>query len=267
MESKTSRYQSRILREMHQNNENPFNSPPSSTGSHGTITLTSNLSIGPQAESTRRMDDLSIKLPSQATMRSAKAPQPTSLNINTSALGRTFPEWSRWNTNGPEHETDMWETASNAAPNPEGKENITPHGSPNSSVVATPRADESDRDKVSTHFLDYLKHLREKSRGLSIGSETAGRKVHIVDQIVNELDEGVRASRAARAARRELSYQNLSAVNRGSPGRSRPYVAPRDAQDSRPSAFSSVQGLTSSYLRSRRKVAIAAAEYADHVFS
>ncbi|KAI0377680.1 hypothetical protein F5Y04DRAFT_263945 [Hypomontagnella monticulosa] len=150
MESKTSRYQSRILREMHQNNENPFNSPPSSTGSHGTITLTSNLSMGPQAESTRRMDDMSIKLPSQAAMRNAKAPQPTSLNINTSALGRTFPEWSRWNPNGPEREKDMWETASDAVPNPDGKENITPHGSPNSSVVATPRADESDRDKVES---------------------------------------------------------------------------------------------------------------------
>ncbi|KAI0106718.1 hypothetical protein F4814DRAFT_428879 [Daldinia grandis] len=148
MESKTSRYQSRILREMHQNTENPFNSPPSSTGSHGTITLTSNITV-PQAESTRRMDDLSIDLPSQAAMRSAKAPQPSSLNINTSVLGRTFPEWSRWNPNGLEDEKDMWETASDDNPVSKEKENLTPLGSPNSSVAATPRAEESGRNKVS----------------------------------------------------------------------------------------------------------------------
>ncbi|KAI1383878.1 uncharacterized protein F4822DRAFT_417904 [Hypoxylon trugodes] len=143
MESKTSRYQSRILREMHQTSENPFNSPPSSTGSHGTVTLTSNITMGPQGESTRRMDDLSIKLPSQAAMRSAKTPQQTSFNVNTSALGRTFPEWSRWNPNGPEHEKDMWEITSDIPQIPDGKENVTPQGSPNSSIVATPRAGDS----------------------------------------------------------------------------------------------------------------------------
>ncbi|KAI3324536.1 hypothetical protein HD806DRAFT_492901 [Xylariaceae sp. AK1471] len=71
MESKSSRYQSRILREMRQNTENPF-SPPSSTGSHGTVTLTSQLSNIPDGESTR---------------------QPMLPVLNTSVLGRTFPEW------------------------------------------------------------------------------------------------------------------------------------------------------------------------------
>ncbi|KAI1119103.1 hypothetical protein F5Y14DRAFT_396457 [Nemania sp. NC0429] len=71
MDSKTSRYQSRILREMRNNAENPF-SPPSSTGSHGTVTLTSQLSHSPDGESTR---------------------QPMLPVINTSVLGRTFPEW------------------------------------------------------------------------------------------------------------------------------------------------------------------------------
>ncbi|KAJ8122477.1 hypothetical protein ONZ43_g1340 [Nemania bipapillata] len=71
MDSKTARYQSRILREMRNNAENPF-SPPSSTGSHGTVTLTSHLSYVPDGESTR---------------------QPMLPIINTSALGRTFPEW------------------------------------------------------------------------------------------------------------------------------------------------------------------------------
>ncbi|KAI1177349.1 hypothetical protein F4777DRAFT_542663 [Nemania sp. FL0916] len=70
MDSKASRYQSRILREMRNNADNPF-SPPSSTGSHGTVTLTSQLSI-PDGESTR---------------------QPMLPVLNTSVLGRTFPEW------------------------------------------------------------------------------------------------------------------------------------------------------------------------------
>ncbi|KAI1129199.1 hypothetical protein F5Y10DRAFT_238774 [Nemania abortiva] len=70
MDDKTARYKSRILREMRNNAENPF-SPPSSTGSHGTVTLTSHLDL-PDGESTR---------------------QPMMPVINTSVLGRTFPEW------------------------------------------------------------------------------------------------------------------------------------------------------------------------------
>lgn len=96
--------------------------------------------MGPQGESTRRMDDLSINLPS---MRNTKPTLPTSFEVNTSALGRTFPEWSRWN-----HQTDVWEDSIDNTPNPRGKENVTPRGSPNSSIVATPRADDSDRDKI-----------------------------------------------------------------------------------------------------------------------
>ncbi|KAI8629675.1 hypothetical protein F5Y19DRAFT_431464 [Xylariaceae sp. FL1651] len=83
MEDKTSRYQSRILREMRHRTENPFSSPPSSTGSHGTVTLTSELSHFPDGESTRRMGEISVNLPSHG-------PAP---KLNTSALGRTFPEW------------------------------------------------------------------------------------------------------------------------------------------------------------------------------
>ncbi|TQV96379.1 hypothetical protein IF1G_04962 [Cordyceps javanica] len=52
------RFRSRILREMHANRENPFNSPPSSTGSHGTVspTMTSVFS-DPEGESTRRLNE------------------------------------------------------------------------------------------------------------------------------------------------------------------------------------------------------------------
>ncbi|KAI0857010.1 hypothetical protein F4860DRAFT_374529 [Xylaria cubensis] len=72
MDSKKSTYQSRILREMRNQAERPF-SPPASTGSHGTVTLTSQLSI-PDGESTR---------------------QPMLPLLNTSVLGRTFPEWKQ----------------------------------------------------------------------------------------------------------------------------------------------------------------------------
>ncbi|KAI0200832.1 hypothetical protein F4808DRAFT_140932 [Astrocystis sublimbata] len=63
--------QSRILREMQNHAERPFWSPPASTGSHGTVTLTSDLSI-PDGEST---------------------PGHIGPVINTSALARHFPEW------------------------------------------------------------------------------------------------------------------------------------------------------------------------------
>lgn len=53
-----SRYRSRILREMNANRENPFNSPPSSTGSHGTVSPTlSSVFSDPDGESTRRLNE------------------------------------------------------------------------------------------------------------------------------------------------------------------------------------------------------------------
>ncbi|KAI0809862.1 hypothetical protein GGR55DRAFT_647002 [Xylaria sp. FL0064] len=66
---RTKIHQSRILREMRNHAEHPF-SPPSSTGSHGTVTLTSDISKIIPDEDTREF------------------PQ-----INTSALVRHFPEW------------------------------------------------------------------------------------------------------------------------------------------------------------------------------
>lgn len=188
MESKPNRYQSRILREMHHNTENPFNSPPSSTGSHGTVTLTSNITMGPQGESTRRMDDLSINLPS---MRNTKPTLPTSFEVNTSALGRTFPEWSRWN-----HQTDVWEDSIDNTPNPRGKENVTPRGSPNSSIVATPRADDSDRDKVSKHFIDQFNNLYARVRE---NSEITRQQVQASIERVERMNEESRVGQPPRS--------------------------------------------------------------------
>ena len=133
MESKNSRYQSRILREMHQNTENPFNSPPSSTGSHGTVTMTSNISIGPEGESTRRFEDESLRLPTQPSQPMGSM----AYNINTSVLGRTFPEWKGLNSDAPEQEPteDIYNvTSDNVAYNSSTKENIPP----TSSTLASP---------------------------------------------------------------------------------------------------------------------------------
>ncbi|KAI0126943.1 hypothetical protein BJ170DRAFT_630546 [Xylariales sp. AK1849] len=131
MESKTSRYQSRILREMHQSNENPFNSPPSSTGSHGTVTLTSDLSYGPEGESTRRMED-SVMLPGLPNRQATGDAHPTPFKINTSAIGRNFPEWTRWNANSREQTTDIYNVTGDR--DYQAKENIPP----SSSTVASP---------------------------------------------------------------------------------------------------------------------------------
>ncbi|KAK1529129.1 uncharacterized protein CCOS01_06963 [Colletotrichum costaricense] len=57
-DSAHNRYRSRILREMNANRDNPFNSPPSSTGSHGTVSPTmSSVFSEPDGESTRRLNE------------------------------------------------------------------------------------------------------------------------------------------------------------------------------------------------------------------
>jgi hypothetical protein len=104
------RHQSRIKREMYANRLNPFNSPPSSTGSHGTVSDTtgdltqdlSNFSFRPEDEGTRKLAEVvnsSLpRRPAGTTGRFGTRPSTsTNLNnfpnINTSALARSFPEW------------------------------------------------------------------------------------------------------------------------------------------------------------------------------
>ncbi|KAH8682310.1 hypothetical protein BX600DRAFT_448237 [Xylariales sp. PMI_506] len=143
METRTSRYQSRILREMHQNKENPFNSPPSSTGSHGTVTLTSDISVGPVGESTRRMGD-SIMLPNLSNRHAARPPNPSPFKVNTSAIGRDFPEWKGWDANTQEQTEDIYNVTGdydNAV-----KENIPP----SSSTVNSPSQVKSPTAAKST---------------------------------------------------------------------------------------------------------------------
>lgn len=76
------RYRSRILREMQANRENPFNSPPSSTGSHGSITQTmSSLLSEPDGESTRRLNE-----------DIARVTAGRKLNVNWEAAHRKWPD-------------------------------------------------------------------------------------------------------------------------------------------------------------------------------
>ncbi|KAM0253530.1 hypothetical protein ACHAP5_000561 [Fusarium lateritium] len=78
-----SRYRSRILREMKANRDNPFNSPPSSTGSHGTVSPTvSSVFSDPDGESTRRLNE-----------DIARVTAPRSLPINWEAAHRKWPEF------------------------------------------------------------------------------------------------------------------------------------------------------------------------------
>ncbi|XP_044719763.1 centrosome microtubule-binding domain of cep57 domain-containing protein [Hirsutella rhossiliensis] len=84
MEADTAqRYRSRILREMNANRANPFNSPPSSTGSHGTVSPTvSSVFSDPDGESTRRLhEDI------------ARVTAPRKLPVNWDAAHRKWPDF------------------------------------------------------------------------------------------------------------------------------------------------------------------------------
>ncbi|KAJ4290729.1 hypothetical protein N0V88_006478 [Collariella sp. IMI 366227] len=97
---------SRLRKEMlqHRVHHNPFSSPPSSTGSHDTVSTTeelsqnlSNFSFSPEGEGTRMFGDDLQQLPAKRkTSRSgrfASKKMPEHI-LNTSAIARTFPEWS-----------------------------------------------------------------------------------------------------------------------------------------------------------------------------
>ncbi|PHH66281.1 hypothetical protein CDD81_7874 [Ophiocordyceps australis] len=81
MEAKpANRPRSRILREMNANRLNPFNSPPSSTGSHGTISPTLSTVFSDIEDSTRMLNkDI------------ARVTAPRKLTVNWDAAGRKWP--------------------------------------------------------------------------------------------------------------------------------------------------------------------------------
>ncbi|KXJ86227.1 hypothetical protein Micbo1qcDRAFT_236957 [Microdochium bolleyi] len=159
METNTNRYRSRILREMHQNTKNPFNSPPSSTGSHGTVTLTSDISLGPGAESMSRFE--SAKRATEDTDDQAMA-----FNINTSVLGRTFPEWANYKHSAPVHDlTEDLYDATTDMHRDDTKENIPPASS---STIASPSQIVDDQQR----FLhSKTRDARERRDSLKAKSE------------------------------------------------------------------------------------------------
>ena len=79
----TDRYRSRVLREMNANRINPFNSPPSSTGSHGGDNQTmSSIFSDPDGESTRKLaEDI------------ARVTAPRQLPINLETAHQRWPEY------------------------------------------------------------------------------------------------------------------------------------------------------------------------------
>lgn len=90
----TSRYRSRILREMNANRENPFNSPPSSTGSHGTVSPTmSSVFSDPDGESTRKLNEDIARLTGQANGK---------LQVNWEAAHKKWPEFYGMPTSKPQ---------------------------------------------------------------------------------------------------------------------------------------------------------------------
>jgi hypothetical protein len=128
--SNTHRHQSRLKREMYASRLNPFNSPPSSTGSHGTVStttveLTNNLStfsFSPDGEGTRKFSE-ELKGPPRrpGAGRSGRFGTRPSTIVNTSALARTFPEWSSLASTLPTQEVNPAGVA-----NDDSKENIPP---------------------------------------------------------------------------------------------------------------------------------------------
>ncbi|PHH80880.1 hypothetical protein CDD82_1460 [Ophiocordyceps australis] len=90
MEAETAnRPRSRILREMNANRRNPFNSPPSSTGSHGTISPTLSTVFSDMEDSTRMLDkDI------------ARVTAPRKLTVNWDAAGRKWPGYFSRNVSG-----------------------------------------------------------------------------------------------------------------------------------------------------------------------
>jgi len=123
-----SRTAQRASREMYFSERHPFNEPPSSTGSHATITSSSlassaTFSLGPDAESTR-LDTYKAgrHRVQRSTGRFSRAGDILENVANTSALQRTFPEWHTNHTNLSTRDVDF----DVASPMEDNKENQPP---------------------------------------------------------------------------------------------------------------------------------------------
>ncbi|KAL2165541.1 hypothetical protein VTH06DRAFT_843 [Thermothelomyces fergusii] len=132
---------SRLRKEMlqHRMQQNPFGSPPSSTGSHDTVSTTEDLSrnlsdfsFSPDGEGTRR---LSQELPNPSNKRHASrsgrfGARQMDTVLNTSVIARTFPEWTGLLSRDDVTLTKTGDMAAALEPapvSPGGKENMPPN--------------------------------------------------------------------------------------------------------------------------------------------
>ncbi|KAK3299985.1 uncharacterized protein B0H64DRAFT_428130 [Chaetomium fimeti] len=131
---------SRLRKEMlqHRMHQNPFSSPPSSTGSHDTVSTTteelsqnlSDFSFSPDGEGTRRFGEEVQATSKRHASRSGRfGSKQMDAVLNTSAIARTFPEWTGLlnKDNATFTQTgDMTAPPRPVSASPGGKENMPP---------------------------------------------------------------------------------------------------------------------------------------------
>ncbi|SPQ17817.1 2278be2d-aed8-48fa-9fe2-b86318217e26 [Thermothielavioides terrestris] len=123
----------------HRMHHNPFSSPPSSTGSHDTVSTTteelsqnlSNFSFSPDGEGTRVFGEDLQQPSNRRAARSGRfgSKQMHETILNTSAIARTFPEWSGLVARDNATVTQTIDMAAPFKPvsaSPGGKENMPP---------------------------------------------------------------------------------------------------------------------------------------------
>ncbi|KAL1841582.1 hypothetical protein VTJ49DRAFT_6892 [Mycothermus thermophilus] len=130
------RHISRLRKEMlqHRMHQNPFSSPPSSTGSHDTVSTTteeltqdlSDFTFSPDGEGTRRFSQSTSK---RLAARSSRFASRQLDMLNTSVIARTFPEWSGLlpKDSAPTQTSDMAALPKPVSGSPAGKENMPPN--------------------------------------------------------------------------------------------------------------------------------------------
>ncbi|KAK4231817.1 hypothetical protein QBC38DRAFT_205227 [Podospora fimiseda] len=178
---------SRLTKEMleHRMQHNPFSSPPSSTGSHDTVSSTeeltrnlSNFSVDPDGEGTRRIgQDLPSLSSKRQTARSGrfgqKQSQPNANTVlNTSAIARSFPEWSGLLNNTKDATVsqtfDLTGILKGPSAGAAGKENVPPAAEGTEEQTTFDNPLESKRKRVRADMQPRVENESECSTVLSL---------------------------------------------------------------------------------------------------
>ncbi|KAK4164233.1 hypothetical protein QBC43DRAFT_237806 [Cladorrhinum sp. PSN259] len=180
---------SRLKKEMleHRMQHNPFSSPPSSTGSHDTVSTTeeltrnlSNFSMDPDGEGTRRIgQDLPSLSSKRQTTRSGRFGQRQSSHhntntvLNTSAIARSFPEWSGLLNNNNKDATvsqtfDLTGILRGPGATAGGKENLPPAADLTEEQTTFDNPLESKRKRVRADMQPRVENESECSTVLSL---------------------------------------------------------------------------------------------------